>query len=89
MMEAEEQKIVETGDESILIIEDKLLGDKRITWRKGDARSAKTAEKYFNDKMAQGWFAYKFEKRLTDGEQILKFDARAERIALIPPMVGG
>ncbi len=65
-------------------------GDLKINWNKSDDKEVDEARKAFDDHIAKGGLAYTaYGKNFEKGEQIKKFDPNAERIVLVPQMVGG
>jgi hypothetical protein len=64
-------------------------GDTKLIWDSGNADEVKTAKKTFEDLTAKGFKAFAVKKSGKPGEQIKKFDPEAEKIILIPQMLGG
>ena len=59
----------------------------RVTWRIGNRKEIKRAEKVFASYLADGWIAFSDEPEAK--QQIFEFDPRCERIILMPPLGGG
>lgn len=65
-------------------------GDEKVQWNKNDDIEVHKARKVFDDWLAKGGFAYRAEgKDFKKGEMLKTFDPNAERIVLVPKMVGG
>ena len=68
-------------------------GDTKIIWSRDNADEVEMARKQFAEYRRKGFAAFrvigKGENRGDKGEQIHEFDATAERIIFVPPMVGG
>lgn len=61
-------------------------GDVQLTWDKSKPDEVKQARKVFDDLIGQGYQAFSGPKIDT----VLKaFDPKVDRIALLPPIVGG
>lgn len=64
-------------------------GDTRIQWNKMNPDELAAAENRFNEYKGRGFAAFKVNKKGDKGEQIDAFDPDAERIILVPALVGG
>jgi hypothetical protein len=65
-------------------------GDTRIIWDSESAAETKAAREHFESLMAKQYLAFRAEgKDGLKGDQIKKFDPSAERLILVPRMVGG
>lgn len=64
-------------------------GDTRLQWNDYNADEVEAAKKRFAEFKNKGYAAFKVNRKGDQGEQIDEFDAAAERLILIPPMVGG
>jgi hypothetical protein len=64
-------------------------GDSRLQWKKTDPDEIAAALARFNELKGKGYAAFKVDDTGRKGEQITAFDSTAERLILIPPMVGG
>ena len=65
-------------------------GDTRLMWDADNADEVEAARKMFNDLRAKHYTAYRAEGKKGDkGEIINTFDPSAERIIMVPRMVGG
>lgn len=64
-------------------------GDSRFQWRKTDPDETATARSRFDELRARGFAAFKVNAQGSKGEQIDAFDPTAERMIMVPPMVGG
>lgn len=65
-------------------------GDTRLIWDHAIADEVSAARDLFNNLRAKHYTAYRAEgKEGTRGEVITKFDSTAERIIMVPRMVGG
>ncbi len=64
-------------------------GDTRIQWDKLNNDETEEARQRFNEFRAKGFASFKVDSSGLKGEQIDEFDASAERIILVPQMVGG
>jgi hypothetical protein len=61
-------------------------GDVQITWDKSNAEDVSKARKIFNDLKDKGYRAFSGKKL----DQTLRaFDPEVDRIAMLPPIVGG
>jgi formate-dependent nitrite reductase cytochrome c552 subunit len=65
-------------------------GDTRLMWDADNEDEVEAAKKMFNDLRAKHYTAYKATgKDGSKGDIITKFDPSAERIIMVPRMVGG
>lgn len=65
-------------------------GDTKIIWSKDNPDEVANAKRTFDDLKKKGFAAFAVTGKNGDkGEQIHAFDANAERLIMIPPMVGG
>jgi len=73
----------------ILLIPDRLLGHETVEWQKGDKAGLEKVEKTFEEKIKDGWCAFKEVRK--KWVHIDKFDSRIKRILLLPigKAVGG
>ena len=76
------------NDMSELMVLDQ-TGDTRLQWRGSDPTEVAAARKRFNELKSKGYAAFKVNRSGNQGEQIDAFDPDAERLVLMPPMVGG
>lgn len=76
---------IEIGEISVL----DGTGDTRVQWRKTDPDETRAARSSFDDYRTKGYAAFKVNAAGNKGEQIDAFDPTAERMILVPPMVGG
>lgn len=72
-----------------LAVLDRTHGDLTIGWDPNDPSEIEQAQASFDSLVAKGHMAYKTDKEGKKGQQIHKFDAKAERIIMSPPLVGG
>jgi hypothetical protein len=72
-----------------LAVLDRTHGDLTIGWDPNSAPEIEQAQASFDSLIAEGHMAYKTTKDGGKGEQIHKFDPKAERIVMSPPLVGG
>lgn len=66
-----------------------IKGDIRVEWDPDVEEEVKAAEKQFNELIKKKWKAFRMADHGKIGEEIEEFDKYAERILLVPPMVGG
>lgn len=64
-------------------------GDIKTVWDSENREEVAAARKQFDELRAKGFAAFKVKKGGEKGEQIRAFDADAESIILVPPLVGG
>lgn len=65
-------------------------GDVRQMWDRNNKDEVEAARRQFEELAGKGFLAYKAEgKDGHQGEQIRRFDPKAERIILVRPLVGG
>lgn len=65
-------------------------GDTKIMWDGRNADEVAAAKAAFDTHIKRGGLAYRAEgKNGERGEKITKFDKKAERIILVPQLVGG
>jgi hypothetical protein len=64
-------------------------------WGQSETKAIEKARQIFEDKLAEGYAAFKIMRASRTsgqqlvGEQLQEFDSRAETIQMTPPMVGG
>lgn len=64
-------------------------GDTKLMWDKHSEDEVEAAKATFDKLRARGYLAFKAKKDGSQGEQMDKFDPKAERIIMSPPMQGG
>lgn len=64
-------------------------GDTKLIWDRHNADEVNAAERTFDDLKAKGFTAYSVRKDGEKSEVISSFDSTAERIIMVPRMVGG
>jgi hypothetical protein len=75
---------------AMLRIIDKFYGDKQLVWNADDKDSKKKALEEFKERIRKGWLAFLVNPDDgTKGKQIKEFDEKAEKIVMVPAVVGG
>ena len=75
---------------ALLHILNPMFGDKKIVWIAGDKKSREKARKAFEDKLKEGWLAFKVNPEDPHkGEMLKEFDAKANKIIMTPAAGGG
>jgi len=64
-------------------------GDTKLIWDSENEDEVENAKETFNKLTKKGYAAFSVSKRGDKDEIIKKFDPNAEKIILVPPMVGG
>lgn len=64
-------------------------GDTRLQWNERNRDEVAAARKRFDELKTKGYAAFKVNRSGSQGEQIDAFDPAAERLIMMPPMVGG
>ncbi len=64
-------------------------GDTKIMWDKHNEDETEAARKLFKDLRAKGYLAFKAKKDGSQGEPLTDFDAKVERLIMVPQMAGG
>lgn len=64
-------------------------GDTRLQWNKGNRTEVTAAKARFDMLKARGYLAYRVNATGGQGEVLDEFDASAQRIIMVPQMVGG
>jgi hypothetical protein len=64
-------------------------GDTKLIWDRSNADEVAAARKMFDDLRAKQFTAYKTTDGGKKGDVITRFDETAERIIMVPRMVGG
>ena len=64
-------------------------GDTKTIWSKDNDDEIDNARKTFNDLTKKGHKAYCVKKDGSQGKVMSKFDPKAERMVLVPPVGGG
>lgn len=59
----------------------------KILWNDDDSQQVSHAEKVFKEYLGEGWLA--FSEEAEGRRQIFRFDAKLNKIILIPPLGGG
>lgn len=80
----------EAGDyDGVLIIPDR-TGDAKLMWNRGNPDEIAVARAAFDTALGRGSMIYKaVGKEGTRGEQVRQFDETAERLIVVPQLVGG
>lgn len=63
-------------------------------WNPNETRAIEKARQIFEDKLSEGYAAFKIMRASRSGQQLVgeqlhEFDSKAETIQMTPPMVGG
>lgn len=64
-------------------------GDTKVTWDADNWEEVEAAEATFDRLTKKGYRAFSVKKSGDKGSIVTKFDPEAEKIILIPPIVGG
>ena len=65
-------------------------GDTKIIWDRDNPEEVENARRTFDDLKEKGYLAYKVDDDdASKGEVIRRFNAKAEKMILAPPMAGG
>jgi hypothetical protein len=64
-------------------------GDTKIIWSKHNADEVDVARNTFDKLKGKGYAAFSVNKKGDQGEQVRTFDPDAERLIMVPQMVGG
>ncbi len=64
-------------------------GHTKVTWDAKSPEEVKTARKTFNEMKKKGYSAFRIENVEAPGKRIEEFDPKAEKMILIPQLVGG
>lgn len=64
-------------------------GDTKTMWDKNNPDEVKQAEKTFNKLKKKNYIAYNVTKTGKKGEIMHTFDPKAEKVIMVPPVVGG
>ena len=72
-----------------LRILDKDAGDLKVIWDKDNSDEVCAAESQFNSLTKKGFLAYSVTAKGEKGKMIKDFDPDAEKIIMIPKIVGG
>lgn len=64
-------------------------GDTRLMWSQKNKDEVDHARKRFEELKAKGYMAYTVNAKGDQGEVLHSFDAAAERIIMVPRVVGG
>jgi len=64
-------------------------GDTKVIWDATNEDEVDAAKKQYDHLIEKGFAAYSVKKKGGKGKKISKFDRTAERIIMVPPIVGG
>jgi len=64
-------------------------GDTKITWNPENENEVEAAANQFNELMGKGFLAFTVTKVGRKGIQIKKFQPKAGKMILVPPIAGG
>lgn len=64
-------------------------GDTKVEWNPDNKDEVSAAEKQFKDLTKKGYIAFRLYDDGKKGEVLSSFDKFAEKMVLIPPVVGG
>ena len=64
-------------------------GDTKTIWDADNPDEVANARKTFDELRAKRYIAFRVNKLGNKGEQMSAFDPEAEKMILIPPMIGG
>lgn len=64
-------------------------GDTKLIWNSENEDEVANAKKTFDDLRSKNFGAYSVKKKGKRGKIIRQFDPSAEKIILVPPVVGG
>lgn len=66
------------------------VGDWKHEWDPANAKEVDQMRKTFNHNVQdKGFKAFRLDEKGNKGTQMKKFDPKAKRIVLVPPMAGG
>jgi hypothetical protein len=66
-----------------------MSGDMRFTWDSADQDEVDAIKKLFDEKIKAGWTAFKVKKDGEAGSVMKRFDSKAEKVIMTPPISGG
>ena len=72
-----------------LSIMDVKEGDIRVEWNPESDEEVEVAKKSYKDAIKKGYKAFRMFDSGKKGEQLDHFDATAEKILMVPPIMGG
>ncbi len=64
-------------------------GDSKILWSSDNADEVANARRSLNDMTAKGFSAFRMKKDGTPSVRMTEFDPEAEKVVLVPALVGG
>lgn len=64
-------------------------GDTKTIWDADNPDEIEVARDTFDKLRKKGYLIYRVNKMGNKGEQMLSFDAKAEKMIAVPPVVGG
>lgn len=70
-------------------IMDKDAGDLKVIWDKDNADEVEAAEEQFDSLVKKGFTAFSVDKKGEPGIKVTKFNPAAEKIIMVPKIVGG
>ena len=70
-------------------IMDKDAGDLKVIWDKDNVDETEAAEEQFDSLREKGFTAYSVDKKGEAGTKITKFNPTAEKIIMVPKIIGG
>jgi hypothetical protein len=74
----------------VLIVPQWDLGHAEFRWDKKDKADVDAARKHFVELKAKGYSAFRVDPKSGDKGEVLKeFDEGAEKIIMVPPVIGG
>lgn len=76
------------GNMSEIAVMDR-TGDTKTIWDPNNPDEVEVARETFDKLRKKGYLIYRVNTIGNKGEQMLKFDAKAEKMIAVPPVVGG
>lgn len=73
----------------VISVLDRTAGDVSVTWDQNSPDEIEQAQATFDSLRKKGHMAYTVDKHGKKGTMITKFDPKAEKIIMAPPLKGG
>ena len=64
-------------------------GDLKVAWSADDKAEVEEAKRQFDGYKKKGWAVFRLDNHGREGDRMAEFDPKAEKILVVPPIVGG
>lgn len=82
-------EVIELNDDQGILCVMDATGDTKLIWDRKNKDEVQSAKRTFDELKAKGYIAYSVKKDGSAGEVLSDFDKKAEKLIMVPPLIGG